>query len=445
MSHGSGADLPLRGNGCVAADFDLDGHTDLYVTTAGYNIETDGYDALLWNDGDGTFTEGAREAGINALRLARGRRGRRRERRRAPRSLRASYTDPNVSVPSASGFPTNHRAVRDLFYLNEGADESGRARFREVAKAAGVESTGVAHGLGAVFTDYDRDGRLDLYVANDADPNQLYRNVPRSGALGFGFEEVAEQEAVDDPNAGMGIAAADYSLDGRTDLFVTNARRQLHAAYRSRPARAQGPSFADDRPELAAVLGTRSTGWGTSWADLDLDGDLDLVVANGAIPVKNLARDAQSVRVVENVARSGATRFVAADAATGLRSTPRVNGRGLAAADYDNDGDVDVAINSIGGQLLLLRNDGARGHWLEVRLRTFAPGTVVTAVLPDGRRLVREVQAGSSYLSSEDPRVHFGLGKTTSIERLTVRFPSGATTHLRNVAGDRVIDVDVPR
>ena len=441
VSGRAGADLPLRGNGCVAADFDLDGHTDLYVTTSGFNVETEGYDALLWNDGDGTFTEGAREAGIDTFGWHAGAAAGDVNGDGRPDLFVAGYTDPNTRTASTSGFPSNLRAVRDLLYLNEGADENGRARFREVAQEAGIESNGVAHGLGAVFTDYDRDGRLDLYVANDLDPNQLYRNVRRAGELGFRLVEVAEREAVDDPNAGMGIAAADYSLDGSTDLFVTNSRRQLHGAYRSRPASARGPSFADVRPELAAVLGTRSTGWGTSWADLDLDGDLDLVVANGAIPVRNLARDAQRVRVLENVARPGATRFVSADVGAGLGRTPLVNGRGLATADYDNDGDVDVAINSIGGRLLLLRNDGARGHWLEVRLRAFAPGTVVTAVLPDGRRLVREVLAGSSYLSSEDPRVHFGLGDARRVKELRVRFPDGRELRRRDVAVDRIVAV----
>ena len=312
VSADAGADLPVRGNGCVAADLDLDGHTDLYVTTAGYNVATDGYDALLWNDGAGSFTEGARAAGINAIGWHAGAAVGDVNGDGLPDLFVASYTDPNWPLPaSASGFPTNHKAVRDLLYLNLGDDGAGRPRFREVAKLAGIERQRVGHGLGAVFTDFDRDGRLDLYVANDADPNQLYENVAWPGGasadpagLGFRFEEAAKRHGVDDPNAGMGIAAADFSLDGLPDMFVTNSREQLHAAYRSRPSRS-GRAFADARPDIAAAFGARSTGWGATWADLNLDADLDLVVANGAIPVLHLAKDAQRVQVLENVGRSG--------------------------------------------------------------------------------------------------------------------------------------------
>ena len=128
-------------------------------------------------------------------------------------------------------------------------------------------------------------------------------------------------------------------------------------------------------------------------------------------------------------------------AGVGLANGPVVNGRGLAAADYDNDGDLDVAVGSIAGPLVLLRNSGAAGHWLEVQLRTFAPGAKVTAVLPGGRRLVRVVQAGGSYLSSEDPRLHFGLGTATRVRRLVANYSGGGATRLRDVAVDRLVTI----
>ncbi len=294
-----------------------------------------------------------------------------------------------------------------------------------------------------MLSDLDGDGRLDLYVANDEDPNRLYRNVPWPGGagadptgLGFRLKDVAPAAGVADAHAGMGIAAADYSGDGRTDLVVTNSRHQKHAVYRSRSSTAGSP-FADVRSSFDSAFRGNYTGWGVSWVDLDLDGDLDLVVGNGAIPVTDLAKDAQPIQVL----RKGPGGFEDATRNAGSREKLALNGRGLAAADYDNDGDLDIAVNTIGGQLALLENTTPRGRWLEVALDGFHPGATVTAVLPGGQRLVREVHAGSSYLSSEDPRVHFGLGDATRVSRLIVRYPGGETTVLRGVAANRVVRV----
>jgi len=424
----SHTDLAVQGNGCVAGDLNGDGHTDLLVTTNTYNV-------LLWNNGDGTFTDGTHAAGIDvfgtfgwhtgvAVADVNGD-GR-------PDLFVSGYADVNAPADGSRGFPSNYQAFRDLLYLNEGFDRKGHSRFRDVSLEAGVETKHVDHSLGAVFTDVNGDGRPDLYVANDLDPNRLYVNEP-GGPLGFHLVEEGHQLGVADRNAGMGVAAQDYSGDGHADIFVTNSRGQGHAAFRSKTNR----TFANARPALQPAVGLATTGWGASWADLANDGSLDLVLANGGIPITNVERDASRLQVIGNLRG----RFADASRAVGLQPGPVVNGRGLAAADYDNDGRVDIAVNTIGGRLILLHNTGGTGHWLGVGLSRFAPGAVVTAVLPDGRRLVREVQAGSSYLSSEDPRVHFGLGGATKVDELIIRWPNGKVTRRRDIAADRLVTV----
>jgi hypothetical protein len=421
----SHADPAVQGNGCVAGDFNGDGHTDLLVTTNTYNV-------LLWNNGNGTFTDGTHPAGIDAFGTygwhtgatvadvnGDGR----------PDIFVSGYADVNAPSNRPAGFPLNYQAFRDLLYLNEGLDSHGHSRFKDVALKAGIETEHVDHSLGAAFTDVNGDGRPDLYVANDLDPNRLYVNEP-GGPLGFDFVEEGARAGVADPNAGMGVAAQDYSGDGRPDIFVTNSRGQGHAAFQA----TAGSTFSNVRSVFAPAVGP-ATGWGDTWVDLTNDGRLDLVLANGAIPVTNLKQDAAALQILANVKG----RFANVSLTVGIHPGPLVNGRGVAAADYDNDGRMDVAVNSIGGQLILLHNTGPSGHWLEVSLAEFAPGALVTAVLPDGTRLVHEVQAGSSYLSSEDPRVHFGLGQETKVEALIVRWPDGRITRRQDVAADQVV------
>jgi ASPIC/UnbV protein/VCBS repeat protein len=447
VSAESGANLAVRGNGCVAGDLDLDGDTDLYVTTSRAN-------ALLWNEGDGSFTEGAVPAGVAAYGWRSGAAVGDVNADGWPDLFVAGYTDLSSPNPGATaGFPSTYFGVRDLLFLSNGSAEGGRVTFREVGTQAGLEVARFEYGLGAIFSDPDRDGDLDLYVANDTNPNRFYENVPWPGGaeadpagLGFRFEERAGAAGVADPNAGMGIAGGDYNADGRSDLIVTNARGQLHAVYRSLPPDENAPTWVDAREDLVkSGLDTASTGWGVSWADLDLDTDLDLVVANGAVPVTDLEADAQPLQAFGNLAAQGAAgRFADLTEEVGLAQVGRVLGRGAAAADYDNDGDVDFAVGSIGGPLVLLENGGAAGNWLEVQLEGFHPGAVVTAVLPDGRELVRDAYVGSSYLSSEDPRCHFGLGGAEKVSDLVVRWPGGEETRLTEVEVNQLVVVEPP-
>jgi hypothetical protein len=238
----------------------------------------------------------------------------------------------------------------------------------------------------------------------------------------------------------MGVAAGDYTGDGRPDLFVTNLGSQLHSVYVNETETTL--SFLDGTAMLGAPdLGGDYTGWGATWADIDLDTDLDLVVANGATPLLDRTADAQPIQVRANqAAQSMRPEFADVSAELGITALGPLLARGSAVADYDNDGDLDVAVNSIGSPVRLLRND-VGGAWLTVALEGFQPGAEITAVLPDGTELVRTIMAGSSYLSSEDPRAHFGLGGADGVVEIRVRWPGGAVTLVEDPGRNRLVTV----
>ena len=433
-----GAGLEVRGNGCVAADFDLDGHTDLYVTTERENV-------LMWNvDGQGfDVDDGA--AGANTYGWQSGAAVGDVNGDGWPDLFLAGYVDVNHRLEGAiQGFPNIFAPVPDSLLLSDGAESGARPTFADIAADVGIESGRVDYGLGALFTDADRDGDLDLYVVNDTQPNRFYVSEEVDASPGFRFVDRATAAGVDDDGAGMGVAVADYDDDGLPDFTVTNMTDERHGVYRSSGNDdSAGPSFRYALADMGLPdLGVGDTGWGATWADVDLDGDVDLVHANGRLPVTDLGGDREQLRVFENDTNGETGAFSEVTGAIGLEVSGRHLARGLAAGDFDNDGDVDLAVGTIGGDLALLRNSGAGGHWLIVAAEPAAPGTYVTVTDVTGRSQTRELVAGSSYLSAEDPRAHFGLAGHDEAVSVRVEWPDGSVWEGSDIGVDQIVQVE---
>lgn len=419
------ADLAVRANGCVAADFNGDGYTDLYVTTQRENV-------LLLNQDGQSFSDRSLESGLDLYGWHTGAAVGDIDGDGLLDVVVAGYADLNNRRPQAqTGFPNTFEPVANSVLLNRGADINGVPQFDDVAAISGMEPHGYEYGLGVMVTDVDNDGDLDIHIANDTQPNRLYRNdLTKTGE----FVEISGPSGLDDPNSGMGIASADVNDDQLPDFVVTNLAGQGHASVLTDPF---SSIYSDTRfvPGMDAVsaLGDTTTGWGSAFGDFDLDGTEDLLVASGAIPIEDLSGSSEAVRYFSNTTTNGPTEFVDMSGLVGLNDVVERNGRAVAVADYDNDGDLDAALSGIGQPMLLLENRSGSGNWISIDLGTPSPGQRIVVTTSAGDTHTRRTVVGSSWLSSEDPRVHVGLGDA-EIEKIEII----------DLSGDR-IQVDEPK
>jgi len=342
--------------------------------------------------------------------------------------------------------PSSYQPERNLLFRND-----GRGRFTEVARAAGVDNA-TGRSLSASWCDFDDDGWLDLYVANDVSDNALFRN------LGNGrFEDVSHSTWVADPRGAMGLAVGDWDVDGDFDIFVTHWLAQENALFSNMRIGARGAPpgrmvFMDiaDQKGLGQVS-LDYVKWGTAFFDYDNDGRLDLFSINGST-FQDRADPRTLVPMRHQLFwnRSDHEGFYEVGGVSGTVFTEPTVGRGAAVADYDGDGDLDVLVVNHGGPARLLRNDGGNARrWLQVRARgardRFGYGALVM-VTAGGITQRQQIGAQSSYLSQHALMAHFGLGDRDTVDEIVVRFASGRETRLAGVRTNQVITLeeDVP-
>jgi hypothetical protein len=432
----------MAGMGLATGDFDNDGWTDFYVT--GFRESH-----LYRNEGDGTFTDVTAKAGVGNSGWGVGAAFLDYDGDGRLDLFVANYIDLDLAAP----FPCS--MIEQLPYCRiadfKGSPPTlyrnhGDGTFKDVTREAGLlEHRG--KGMGVVAVDYDNDGRVDVFQANDSDPNFLFKN---RGDGSFAEVALTAQVAYDPQGrvrAGMGVDAADLQGKGLFDLFVTNFTGETNAYFRN---------LGDQTFEevtYALGLGTVSlpvSGFGARFLDFDNDGLTDLVVANGH-PFEIIDKVNPPYRYADPpfLFHNDGTRFTETAALRGEALREARSGRGLAVGDVDNDGDPDILLLSIGRPPMLLRNDGGnRSHWLGLRLvgrksnrDAVGARVIVTA---GGRRQEGRRLGGTSYASASDPRLLFGLGAATRIERIEIIWPSGRRTLREDVSADRYLTVEEP-
>ena len=324
----------------------------------------------------------------------------------------------------------------DLFFENV-----GHGRFVEATDRHGLSDRSRAYGYGVVATDYDDDGFVDLFVANDSNPNFLYHNLGNGRFESVGLEAGVAVNGDGRAQAGMGADAGDYDGDSRVDLVLTTFAHDRYTLYRS----IDGRHFEDASAAGIAAPTFVRMGWGAAFIDADLDRRLDLFFANGHIfsDVDRFPQLGETYRQKNQLFLNLGGRFrdVSDRAGAGLQLA--AVGRGLAVGDLDNDGDVDIIVNNMDAPPTLLENrQQTKHHWLAVRAAApagnrFAIGARVT-VSGGGTKQMREIRSGGSFLSQNDLRAYFGLGDYAGPVDVEIRMPGGRRWEWKQLPSDRL-------
>ena len=429
------------GMGVAAADYDNDGYEDLFVTGYGGNH-------LYHNNGNCTFTDVTETAGVGGsgwsssaawvdldndglLDLV------------VSRYVTWDWEDMWCGPRENRGYchPDVFRPISMLVYHND-----GNGHFAEVSHKLGLDKP--AKALGIAIADYDLDGRMDIFVANDSMPEFLFHQKPDGTFEEIGLESGVAVNGEGQTYAGMGVDFADYDNDGYPDLVVTDLANQSYALYHNE--RDGTFSYAS----FVSGIGTMTllhSGWSLRFLDYDNDGWKDLLIAQGH-DLDTVEKSFPQLRYREPMllARNTGKGFVDVSSASGEIFHQAWVGRGMAIGDIDNDGRIDAVVTTNGGAAHLLHNETPEGnHWLTLKLighksNRDGIGALIKVVTSAGAQWVT-VTTASGYLSSSDPRAHFGLGRDIAAESVEIRWPSGIVQTLSHVAGDRVIQVDEPQ
>jgi hypothetical protein len=435
------------GQGVCIGDFDNDGYDDIFISYFGKN-------ALYHNNHDGTFTDVAEKAGVanNRTRWGSGCAFVDYDRDGRLDLFVASYIDLDLKtaplpetgpclykgVTVACGPPGLTGGVNTLYHNN------GDGTFTDVSEKAGVRKTNGTYGLGVLVADFDNDGWPDIYVADDSAPAVLYHNNRNGTFTDIGTEAGCAFSIDGKPQAGMGVSAGDYDRDGLLDIFKTNFSGDTSTLYHN-----AGNCAFDDLTFKAGVgLSTRWLGWGCGFVDVDNDGWPDIFLVNGHVypEVEKLTTEAGYAqrKVLYRNLQNG--RFEDVSERAGAAVMEPAPARGCAFGDFNNDGSMDILINTVNARPELLRSEQTnRNNWITIKLigvksNRSGIGARVKITTGDGSQ-IDEVRSGGSYYSQSDLRVHFGLGKQDKIKTLEVRWPSGEMDSINGVAPNQFVAV----